>query len=718
MIAYFVSLPTALACTIIHKLGMNRDKEAVYFLDEPMYRTRGLLSVLDGLTKEKIFKDVVACGLCCPKNLPIHTENDIVKERILEYYDKLLDDSNYRISDFDEIFVINDNWGAEINIYFNLCKIKYVWIEFAKNYLTENPHPTITGCFYSLHEKLKTFSPFAEYAIPCLLKQSDVSQKRLAEKGYTTWDKGECLENILPQDMEKIFSCFNLNEKNFDINNTSKSVMVIRNSNAFYSDGIVYNKANLSLRKEILGYVNCTPNEIFSTADKLCIDFYAPENEKIYIKCHINDPISQEDIFRLYGENAQGLPNVPFEFLSKYIVKRGIKFNLVIGAVSTSLVFLSESSYNKFYALGWHIAKTWWFYISIYTSLLFAKRQGFSCIYCDEVLMSQLELLSEKVGYKGIFLELRINALKELKNSLIIIDMCSYNDFPINKLEKSNTLIFLNYELTDRKLIGSSDMYTPICIKKEKIFDTECDILFRDETLWVYANDIEIKKAARNFVFERNLDNLGMRIYSEKITVPEAVELFRSKQSIKEIEKLNAVIARQEEQISLLTEYIANPNGIKKMLKATDNIYRYLDILQIIKSGYLIVLAVRDTPGDYLPQDIVQKLFHLGFTKFSKELWRMYIGVSIKSAILFNWAGKHPESPVEYLFCSNNIDLDISSKAWRKGNQAAIIINGIDYAVNVRGLNIVVYDVESNQLVDSVGYDAHTEDRRFIRKVI
>lgn len=548
------------------------------------------------------------------------------------------------------------------------------------------------------------------------MKQSDISQKRLEKKAYTTWDKEECLKNILPQDMERIFSCFNLTNKSLDIDSSSKNAMLIRNSNAFYSDGIVYNKTNLSTKKQILGYGYCIQNEIFSTADKICIDFYASKDEKIYIKCHINDPISQEEILRLYGKNAQVLPNVPFEFLSTYIVRRNIRFNSVIGAVSASLGFLSESSYKKFYALGWHIAKTWWFYISIFTALLFAKRQGFSCIYCDEILMSQLELLSEELEYKGIFLELRINTVKELKDSLIIIDMCSYNDFPINKLEKSNTLIFLNYELTDKNLIGSPDMYTPIRIRKEKIFDTECDILFRDETLWVYANDRKIKKAARNFTFERNLDNLGMRIYSEKITIPEAVELFRSKHAIRETEKLRTVIAQQEEQINLLTKYISNPNDIKKLLKETNNICRYLDILQIIKSEYLIVLAVRDTPGDCLQQDIIQRLFNLGFTKFSKELWRMYIGVSVKSAILFNRAGEYPENPVEYLFRSNHMELDVSSKAWRQGNQAAIIINDIDYAVNIRGLNIVVYDVENNQLIDSVGFDAHTENRCFMRK--
>lgn len=282
-------------------------------------------------------------------------------------------------------------------------------------------------------------------------------------------------------------------------------------------------------------------------------------------------------------------------------------------------------------------------------------------------------------------------------------------------MDKSNAVIFLNAELNNDIFTETPELFAPICIRKKRTTDTECDILFRNETLWIYSKDMRIRRAARDFVFERVLNNLGMKIYSEKITLPDAVELFREKIG-NEKQKLQTVIERQGKQIKLLTEYISNPSIIENKLRSTNDIYTYLDILQMIRSKYLIVLAVRDTPGNCLPQDIIEKLFELGFTRFSKELWRMYIGASIESAVVFNQTGERRESAIEYVFHSNNVSLQVTSNAWRYGDQAAIIINGVDYAVNMRGLNIVSYDVERDRLVDSIGFDAHTENWQFKRK--
>lgn len=59
-------------------------------------------------------------------------------------------------------------------------------------------------------------------------------------------------------------------------------------------------------------------------------------------------------------------------------------------------------------------------------------------------------------------------------------------------------------------------------------------------------------------------------------------------------------------------------------------------------------------------------------------------------------------------------DIFIQSGAWRKENVASIKIDGKDYATNIRGINIVVYDLAANEVIDSVGYDRHTEDVKFV----
>ena len=242
------------------------------------------------------------------------------------------------------------------------------------------------------------------------------------------------------------------------------------------------------------------------------------------------------------------------------------------------------------------------------------------------------------------------------------------------------------------------------------------DILYREEIVWVYSANSAIKKAARDFKFEHDLNNLGMKISSAPMQLPQAIKLFDSKKTDLELKRLISTVERQDRQINVLYEYIASPSSVEERLKITNDILEYLDILRLIKSKYLIVLAVRDTPGNAMDDVVVQKLFELGFTNFSKELWRMYIGVSIKALIMCNRKGEKVESPLEYSLVSDTLDLNIFSKAWRQGNQALISINGVDHAVNFRGINITVYDVDNKRLIDSIAYDAHFPNARFIRK--
>lgn len=161
-----------------------------------------------------------------------------------------------------------------------------------------------------------------------------------------------------------------------------------------------------------------------------------------------------------------------------------------------------------------------------------------------------------------------------------------------------------------------------------------------------------------------------------------------------------------------------NTIKITEALKSTCDINKYLDLLQEIKSEYLIVIGVRDTPGNHISTDTIQKIHELGFTNFSKELWRMYIGVCNKGDILCNSQGTVPEAPVNYNSSISNVNLLALSYAWRKGNKCEINIDGENYAINIRGINIVVYDIENSKLVDSIGFDIHDGEERafFVRR--
>ena len=54
---------------------------------------------------------------------------------------------------------------------------------------------------------------------------------------------------------------------------------------------------------------------------------------------------------------------------------------------------------------------------------------------------------------------------------------------------------------------------------------------------------------------------------------------------------------------------------------------------------------------------------------------------------------------------------EMVSAGYEKGNIASIKINGTEYAINQRGLNIVIYDTEENIIVDSLCIDTYSNNQ-------
>jgi len=50
---------------------------------------------------------------------------------------------------------------------------------------------------------------------------------------------------------------------------------------------------------------------------------------------------------------------------------------------------------------------------------------------------------------------------------------------------------------------------------------------------------------------------------------------------------------------------------------------------------------------------------------------------------------------------------DVQSIGYQEGNAASILINGKEYSMKSRGLNIVVYSHYQDKVIDSVNFDTH-----------
>ena len=77
--------------------------------------------------------------------------------------------------------------------------------------------------------------------------------------------------------------------------------------------------------------------------------------------------------------------------------------------------------------------------------------------------------------------------------------------------------------------------------------------------------------------------------------------------------------------------------------------------------------------------------------------------------VIFEQLGAE-ESPVIYDTKVGPHTVHAESRVYHNGNLAVININGKDYAVNSRGLNIVIYDKTKRKPIDSVCFDTHISD--------
>ena len=137
---------------------------------------------------------------------------------------------------------------------------------------------------------------------------------------------------------------------------------------------------------------------------------------------------------------------------------------------------------------------------------------------------------------------------------------------------------------------------------------------------------------------------------------------------------------------------------------ATISCGNYLERLVEIRDC-VVIISVRDTAGFWFNADLQKKMEILGLKEnLIKKLMIGYVAVIKDGVVIYEGEG---ENGIEYESQIDYLTLSIKSRPFKKGNLASIYINGIDYAVNKRGLNIVLFDLIRGNVVDSVVFDTH-----------
>ena len=134
----------------------------------------------------------------------------------------------------------------------------------------------------------------------------------------------------------------------------------------------------------------------------------------------------------------------------------------------------------------------------------------------------------------------------------------------------------------------------------------------------------------------------------------------------------------------------------KKNFRHTRDLGLYLDMLNILKSQYLIILCLKNTSGQNISDETAEKIRSIGFSKFTAEPDMKYAGVlNNGTAVCDNSSDAYDTFRVfEGDLPKAKIYISFEKK------EAEIKINGKEQSLNDKGINIVVYDMKKSEAAD------------------
>lgn len=142
-------------------------------------------------------------------------------------------------------------------------------------------------------------------------------------------------------------------------------------------------------------------------------------------------------------------------------------------------------------------------------------------------------------------------------------------------------------------------------------------------------------------------------------------------------------------------------------LKSITSIEEYLEALNALKDRLLIAFAVKDTPGINLKSDLSAKIRNLGFdSDLAGKGRHAWVGLIDRGQVLVDELSER-DGTVKVKKRISDALVAVESSGYGGGNRASIVIEGMEYACNLRGLNVVAFDVASCSLVDAVTFDTH-----------
>lgn len=252
-------------------------------------------------------------------------------------------------------------------------------------------------------------------------------------------------------------------------------------------------------------------------------------------------------------------------------------------------------------------------------------------------------------------------------------------------------------------------------------FDTLLNLVgLSDRLVYLDVSDDKIKELALSTIDYEKVDRLLQPLKTKSFNwLKNAVSLATnnvdySKYEVKEIINYTMLnrIAYQDTKVERLYELVKNLYKERNFIPFTRNIDEYLAVAKENVSHSIYIISVKDTPGLSITEEMAVKLqqtFGIKQNMFQKH-WKSYAAVVDEGKVIFEAIS---DARIDKVLNVGGYDLQITSAALNVGNTAKIIVNGIDYAINKRGFNIVAIDKSDGMVCDSVYIDMHLKQYAF-----
>jgi len=701
MVIFHTDHWAALTHYILLALQRHRDEEKVFLF---LGTDNEKCAILNRLQQEGIFSKII---LMHGSGFPGEKLNDQseIRSEILRKFDQLFLDNNLDINAGDVIYTATDIHGV-FRYYLIQKKISFIHVMITNEDIYDKYKKigafkigAITKEYMDLLNVNSVYDATSIYcsklvAFPETVIEPVYSKRQLEIEKY---DIKKELNRLSEEQIKKVLVCFGL--KPDDIKNIK--ILLLSNSEGFLHTPITEGGRQ---GKNRLEHVRLYQE---------LIDFYVHGSiEEIVIKAHPNNFLD----WNTYFEGILILnKNMPVELLR---LKKDIRLSEVVALHTTALEKLNDRI-DRITLATVDFAKYYGILIQLYMAVRLDRdivRQdtieysGFSENFfesfmrnamqdnkccCKKVDAEQMSGNSYGIYYKPQLREIRkiISNIKEMGE----MDVKVFFGIPANLPD-----IDMDGKLLDNLLI--------MRISKEQR-KQKLAVSLEDEYILVYAKDNELKKKISLFHADKELAVTGIAVTAHILGETE------KKMLLSNCWYRNRVSTAENSRRRLISYLEINPLRRAFYLPVVNDFSSYLDLLSVTKRA-LVFVAVRDNAGKAYTFEMVKYVEQMGLkVKWNQLGWNSYLAILDEGKVILEKCGSLGK-PLEYQCEYEGMEIVMHSRIYDQGNDAGIILDGIDYAVNKRGINIVVYDKDIKKVVDSVGFDTFSETCDCSRKKI